>query len=118
SSGRVHLVVRRRGEDLINVEAEELAGVRFVTGLPMRRRFQTLLRPGPAVLGGTGGDGLDQVALESSSSSRAMSATAMMPTRSWPSITGSRRTLYWAIVLRASWSESSAPMVTGLPSPS
>src|SRR5215217_132645 len=55
---------------------------------------------------------------ESSSSSRAMSATATMPTRSWPSITGSRRTLYWAIVLRASDSESSAPMVTGLPSPS
>ena len=47
-----------------------------------------------------------------------MSATAMMPTRSWPSITGRRRTLCWAIVLRASWSESSAPTVTGLPSPS
>src|SRR5215217_4466228 len=57
--------------------------------------------------------------LEASSSSwRAMSARATMPTRSWPSITGRRRTLYWAIVFRASWMESSAPMVTGLPSPS
>src|SRR5215217_4123345 len=57
--------------------------------------------------------------LEASSSSwRAMSARATMPTRSWPSITGRRRTLYRAIVFRASWMESSAPMVTGLPSPS
>ena len=39
-----------------------------------------------------------------------------MPPRRCPSITGSRRTLYCAIVRSASSTESSAPIVTGLPS--
>jgi hypothetical protein len=47
----------------------------------------------------------------------AMSAWLMMPTSRWPSITGRRRTLLSVIVRSASLIESSAPMVTVLPSP-
>src|SRR3954468_2470286 len=47
----------------------------------------------------------------------AMSAWLMMPTSSRPSMTGSRRTLLSIIVRSASSIESSAPMVTVLPSP-
>src|SRR4051794_25624868 len=54
----------------------------------------------------------------SSSMLRARSAWLTMPIRSCPSITGRRRTLCSAIVCSASSTESSAPIVTGLPSPS
>ena len=54
----------------------------------------------------------------SSSTFFAMSAWLTMPTRLCPSITGSLRTCLSAIVRIASEIESSAPIVTGLPSPS
>ena len=47
-----------------------------------------------------------------------MSAELMMPTRRCPSITGSRRTCARSIVASVSCTESSAPIVTGLPSAS
>jgi hypothetical protein len=48
-------------------------------------------------------------------SARATSAWATMPTSWCPSMTGRRRTWYFAMVLRVSSAESSAPIVTGLP---
>ena len=47
----------------------------------------------------------------------ARSAWLTTPTRSWPSTTGRRRTLRSIIVRNASSTLSSAPIVTGLPSP-
>jgi hypothetical protein len=47
--------------------------------------------------------------------SLAMSAWLTMPTRSWPSMTGSRRTAWSFMVRSASSMESSAPMVMGFP---